>query len=390
MRFKGSDPALFRSSRDFGAMRMTKSAGQWSISVRNSITPIAPGNLAGRRRYLSRTGRCLAVDSGLCRSVLAIRQISAQPARCHFSPLRTFERWGAPGELELIQIRQTPVLDVILSEFPRRHLPCSSELAIEVRQIGKAGVRGDDADRPIGFHQPHTSPPDPQPAQVVRHILTQVIPERLDVQGRRGRREQLSLFRVRRVARRAPKWRSAALSGERPLRGDEGVEVLVDIGRTPRLAALGELDRPASPMSRLRGLIGGELKPRGFDRPVIGGVLERSPANNRPRSARWQASRLLHPTQRRLARFAAGGDRAIASESVHNKTSLSTADGIESLTICCRIQFLTGAVRKLNQNLRISGNRNSQGGIMSSTTSIDVRDDLKRSKRDTSRRSMIR
>jgi hypothetical protein len=43
----------------------------------------------------------------------------------------------------------------------------------------------------------------------------------------------------------------AALARERPLRGDEGIDVLFDIGRTPGLAALGELDRPSGPMGCL-------------------------------------------------------------------------------------------------------------------------------------------
>jgi hypothetical protein len=95
------------------------------------------------------------------------------------------------------------------------------------------------------------------------------------------------------------------------LRGDEGVDVLFDIGRAPGLAALGELDRPSRPMGRLRGLIGRELKPRRLDRPMIGGVLERS----QPIAALdLRAGKLLTSfirTQRRLARFAEGGDRAI-------------------------------------------------------------------------------
>ena len=66
-------------------------------------------------------------------------------------------------------------------------------------------------------------------------------------------------------------------------------------------------------MGRLRGLIGGELKPRGLDRPMIGGVLERSqPIAALDLRARKLLACLIR-TQRRLARFAAGGDRAIAS-----------------------------------------------------------------------------
>ena len=60
-------------------------------------------------------------------------------------------------------------------------------------------------------------------------------------------------------------------------------------------------------MSRLRGLIGGELKPRRLDRPMIGGLLERS----QPIAALDLRARKLLAcfvrTQRRLARRDAGG-----------------------------------------------------------------------------------
>ncbi len=114
----------------------------------------------------------------------------------------------------------------------------------------------------------------------------------------------LRLERCARRATRTPKGRRAALASERPLRGDEGVDVLFDTGRAPRLAALGELDSPSRPMSRLRGLIGGELKPRRLERPMIGGVLER----RQPIAALDLSAGELCPgfvrTQRRLARFA--------------------------------------------------------------------------------------
>ena len=101
----------------------------------------------------------------------------------------------------------------------------------------------------------------------------------------------LRLERCARRATRTPKGSGAALASERPLRGDEGVDVLVDIGRAPGLAALGELDRPPGPMSRLRGLIGGELKPRRLRPPNDRRRPRAEPANSRPRSARSQASR---------------------------------------------------------------------------------------------------
>src|SRR5271166_4709284 len=70
-------------------------------------------------------------------------------------------------------------------------------------------------------------------------------------------------------------------------------------------------------MSRLSGLIGGELKPRGLDRPMIGGVLERSqPIAALDLRARKLLARLVR-AQCRLARFAAGCDRAFDERLQH-------------------------------------------------------------------------
>ena len=59
------------------------------------------------------------------------------------------------------------MLTVLTPKFLWRHMPHCPEPAIEVGQIEKAHICGDHADGPVCLHQPHASPSDPQPAQVV-------------------------------------------------------------------------------------------------------------------------------------------------------------------------------------------------------------------------------
>ena len=71
-------------------------------------------------------------------------------------------------------------------------------------------------------------------------------------------------------------------------------------------------------------------------------------------------------------------------------TSSATAAGTDSLTICCRIQFFTGRVNRLNQKRLNPGIRISQAGMISSTTINSVRPVASERNMGTSRRSMIR
>src|SRR5580658_5087721 len=71
------------------------------------------------------------------------RRLVRDQDRSDVSPLRFFQRWGPLRKLKAIRIRHVSVFRVKTPKFLGRHMPHCSKSAIEVRQIGKAGVCGD-------------------------------------------------------------------------------------------------------------------------------------------------------------------------------------------------------------------------------------------------------
>src|ERR1700730_7802371 len=57
----------------------------------------------------------------------------------------------------------------------RRHMSNTSEMTVEVSQIGKSHLIRDHTYRCIALHQPHASPPDPQPAKIIAHTFAYML-----------------------------------------------------------------------------------------------------------------------------------------------------------------------------------------------------------------------
>ena len=77
--------------------------------------------------------------------------------------------------------------------------------------------------------------------------------------ARGAARTGIAFFEVTRLGGALPEESAAALLGERLLSSDQRVHVVLGIRGPPRLAALGELDRPPRAMGCLRGLMRDDL-----------------------------------------------------------------------------------------------------------------------------------
>ena len=105
--------------------------------------------------------------------------------------------------------------------------------------------------------------------------------------------------------------RAAALLGERLLSRDQRVHVVLGVRWPPRLAALGELDRPPRAVGRLRGLMPDDLKSRRLDRPIVRSRLQRRQPIAALHLRLGELFVVRVRSQRRLSRLSARRDRAI-------------------------------------------------------------------------------